>query len=80
MAKTDNDTTHTSDGFSSIDGEWEVNGDDGVLALELELGEEARFDSMPDTWEVLEYNSSLIKLKNVNSEDGSETTMILQVI
>ena len=73
-------TTLTSDGVSSIDGEWETNGDDGTLVLELELGEEAPFDSMPDTWDVLEFNSSLIQLKNVNAEDGSETTMTLEIM
>ena len=76
----DDNTTMSSDGVSSVEGEWETNGDDGTLVLELELGEEAPFDAMPDTWYVLEFNSSLIQLKNVNTEDGSEITMVLERI
>lgn len=76
----DDSTTVSSDGVSSVDGEWETNGDDGFLVLELALGEEAPFDTMPDTWNVIEFNSSLIRLKNVNTDDGSETNMVLQRI
>ena len=71
-------TTLSSDGVSSVHGEWETNGDDGTLELELELGEVSPFDTMPDTWDVLEFNGSLIQLKYVNTEDGSQTTMVLE--
>ena len=76
----DDSTTLASNGVSSVEGEWETNGDDGTLMLELELGEESPFDTMLDNWDVLEFNSSLIQLKNVNTEDGSETTMTLEKI
>ena len=73
-------TTFSSDGVSSSDGEWETNGDDGTLVLELELGEEAPFGMMPETWGVLEFSESLIRLRNVNSGDGLTTTMVLEII
>lgn len=76
----DDSTTLSTDGVTSISGEWETNGDDGTLVLELELGEEPPFDTMPDTWNVLEFNSALIQLKSVNTEDGSETNMVLEKI
>lgn len=73
-------TTLSSDGVSSINGEWETNGDDGTLELELELGEEPPFDTMPEPWDVLESSSSVIELKNVDTEGGSKTTMVLERI
>lgn len=76
----DDSTTLSSDGVSSVEGEWETNGHDGTLELELELGEVAPFHTMPDAWDVLEFNSSLIRLRNVNTEDGSETTMVLEIV
>lgn len=76
----DDRTTLSSDGGSSVEGEWETNGDDGTLVLELGLGEGAPFDTMPHTWGVLEFNNALIHLKKVNTEDGSETTMVLEKI
>lgn len=76
----DDSTTLSTDGISSIPGEWETNGDNGTLVLELELGEQSPFDTMPVIWAVLEFNSSRIHLKNVNTEDGSETIMVLETI
>lgn len=76
----ENRTTVATDGVSAVNGEWETNGDDGTLALELFLGGESPFDMVPAFSRVIEFNSSLIKLKNVNSEDGLETTMIFEKI
>lgn len=76
----DDSTTLSSDGVSSVTGEWDTNGDDGTLELELELGQESPFHTMPDIWDVLEFNSSVMRLKNVNKEDGSETTMVLEIM
>ena len=73
-------TSLSTDGVSSVTGEWDTNGDDGTLELELQLGEQAPFDTMPDTWDVLEFNSSQIQLKHVNAEDGSETSMVLEIM
>lgn len=76
----DDSTTLSSDGISSISGEWETNGDDGTLVLELELGEEEPFNTMPHKWDVVEFNSALIQLKHLNPEDGSEAAMTLEKI
>lgn len=73
-------TTVSSDGHSSIAGEWETNGDDGTLVLDLELGETMPFDNMPDDWQVVEFDDVQVKLKNVDTDDESESTLVLQRI
>jgi hypothetical protein len=74
----DDGSTLSSDGVSAITGDWETNGDDGTLILELELGGEAPFDRMPHSWNVLEFGSSFVQLKHINSEDASETTLVFE--
>lgn len=80
LALYENGTVLASDGASSVDGEWDTNGDDGTLLLDLQFREEPPFDAVPEIWTVLEFDNSLIKLKNVDKEDGSETTMVIEKI
>lgn len=80
IALHENGTIVASDGASSVDGEWDTNGDDGTLVLDLQFREEPPFDRLPEIWAVVEFNNSLIKLKNIDKGDGLETTMVIEKI
>lgn len=47
-----------------VAGEWETDGDDGYIELELEFSDESIFEKISDDWMVLEYNVDHIKLFN----------------
>lgn len=70
--------TLATDGVSSIYGIWDTNGDYGFIEFELDLEAENPFDRISEDWQVVEFNSSRIKLQNVNETDQSVTTLVLE--
>lgn len=71
-------TTLSTNGVSSIQGTWDTNGDDGSINIKLNLGEEAPLDTITEDWELVEFNSSLIKLQYVSEEDQTVTTLVFE--
>jgi hypothetical protein len=45
-----------------VNGNWESSGDDGMLELELNFGDEEPFDEIDNDWDVLEYTDVMIRL------------------
>ncbi|MEO5600934.1 MAG: hypothetical protein ABIR06_08410 [Cyclobacteriaceae bacterium] len=70
--------TLSTNGVSSIQGTWDTNGDNGSINIKLNLGEEAPLDAIMEDWEVVEFNSSLIKLQDVSEEDQTVTTLVFE--
>ena len=52
-----------------IEGEWESNGDDGSLELELEFEGKSYFEKLKRDWEIIEFDSTIIKLKHTKHNE-----------
>lgn len=72
----EDDTVIAANGALSINGTWQSFGDDGILEIAFDFGEDNPFEDINDNWEVIEYSSSIIKLKNMSGGDGSVSTLI----
>ncbi len=71
-------TASATDGVSLVNGTWKSYGDDGLLELEFDFGEETPFNDIQEDWELIEFNDTTIKLKNVSEADGKVTTLIFE--
>lgn len=73
-------TALATDGVSSVNGTWESYGDDGILELEFDFGEETPFEDIHEDWELVEFSNYIIKLRDVSGEDGSVSTLVFEKI
>jgi len=62
------EVTKNDQGFR---GEWTTYGDDGILELELFFGDDFPLGEIHDDWNVIEFDSKIIKLKDVSGGDGA---------
>ena len=60
--------TRNDQGFH---GEWNTYGDDGSLELELIFGDDYPLAEIDDDWDIIEFDGTIIKLKDVSGGDGS---------
>jgi hypothetical protein len=67
-----------TDGGSSVNGTWKSYGDDGVLELEFDFGEETPFDYIQEDFEVDEFSASVIKLKEYSVESEPLTALVFE--
>jgi hypothetical protein len=67
-----------TDGASSVNGTWKSYGDDGLLELEFNFGEEVPFDYIQEDFEVHEFNASVISLKEYNAESEPVTALVFE--
>ncbi len=74
----EDNTGLATDGTSSVNGTWESHGDDGCLELELDFEGDAPFEDIRDTWEVIEFSSSLISLEHMNDENEPVSTLVFE--
>jgi hypothetical protein len=63
-----NGTVIVRKGTVSVQGTWEVDGDDGSLELELDFQDDSPLDELDDDWDVIEFNNAIIRL---NDDDDS---------
>ncbi|MDN5203905.1 hypothetical protein QQ008_21110 [Fulvivirgaceae bacterium BMA10] len=50
-------------------GEWESDGDDGTLELELDFDDDSPFDELNEDWDLIEFDGSIIRLKHKDDND-----------
>ena len=74
----ENGTAKAKKGELIIVGEWDSNGDDGELELELDFGENAPLDELQDDWGIIEFDGSIIKLKDKSGEHESENYLTFE--
>jgi len=60
-------------GDEVVDGEWQSDGDDGSLELDLDFDDDSLLDDLDDDWDVIEYNENQIDL----SEDDSSSERLV---
>ena len=58
-------------GEQVVEGTWSSNGDDGELEVELNFGDDVILLELNDDWDVIEFATGIIKLKDVSGGDGS---------
>lgn len=75
-----NQTAVSNDGTNIINGSWESYGDNGLLELYLNFGEQHPFDEISDEWQVVDYSNTSIELKYVEEDDGSVKTLELKKV
>lgn len=68
------------DGESITGGIWESYGDNGILELELDFGEEIPFEDIMKEWELTDYNNSVIKLKHTSEENELLSILVFEKI
>lgn len=73
----DDGTSLSTDSVTFIPGTWETNGDDGTLELELDSGDDSPFDKITEDWDIVEYSSSLIRLKHIDEESNDGETKLV---
>jgi hypothetical protein len=73
-------TARATDGNSSLDGTWKSYGDDGYLGVELDFGQPPPWGAIREDWKITEFGSQVIKLKHVSYEDGSEKTLVFEIM
>lgn len=61
----------TKKGENVVEGSWYSNGDDGELELELDFGEHEPLDELQDDWDMIEFDGTIIKLKDISGGDGT---------
>jgi hypothetical protein len=54
-----------------VEGTWDSNGDDGSLELDLNFGEMEPLEELMDDWDLIEFDDTIIKLKDVSGGDGT---------
>ncbi|HEX8041912.1 MAG TPA: hypothetical protein VF490_22355, partial [Chryseosolibacter sp.] len=69
-------TVSATDGSSTITGTWATDGDDGTVELDLHFTEESPFDDLSESWKLVEFNNSLIRLKHVGEEGTQEDILV----
>jgi len=67
----ENGNVWASNNARTVEGKWSSYGDDGILELELNFGMGSPFDEIQDDWHVIEFDKTIIKLKDVSGGDGS---------
>ena len=72
-----NGTIQAVKGASTVSGNWETEGESGVLELILLFNSNILFDELSDDWEVTEFSNTTIKLKHVSGGDGSVSYLTL---
>ncbi len=74
----ENGTAKAKKGELIIEGEWDSNGDDGELELELDFGDNSPFDELLDDWDLIEFDGTIIKLKDISGGDESESYLTFE--
>lgn len=68
-----NGTASASNGSIEVVGTWATHGDDGELELSLDFGENSPFDEIEEDWEVAQFTTSLLTLKDHVDDEESKT-------
>lgn len=67
----ENGTAKAKKGDIIVEGNWHSYGDDGSLELEFDFGINSPFDELQDDWDLIEFDGTIIKLKDISGGDGS---------
>ena len=67
----ENGTAKAVKGDVVVEGTWDSNGDDGSLELDLNFGEMEPLEELMDDWDLIEFDGTIIKLKDVSGGDGT---------
>ena len=74
----ENGTAKAKKGDVIVEGSWDSYGDDGSLDLELNFGDNSPFDELYEDWDLIEFDGTIIKLKDVSGGDGSVEYLTFQ--
>ncbi len=58
-------------GDITTNGSWYANGDDGALELQLNFGSSSPLDELEDDWDIIEFDGTIVKLRDISGGDGS---------
>ncbi|MEO1052453.1 MAG: hypothetical protein AAFX87_17610 [Bacteroidota bacterium] len=73
----EDETLIASNDDKDVEGEWETDGDDGVLELEIEFEDSDLLEKLNEDWEVVEFDENLIRLKYEDDDDDDELTILV---
>jgi hypothetical protein len=73
-------TALSTDGNSSTEGSWNSYGDSGYLGVELDFGQQPHFDTIHGDWKITGFGSQVIKLEQMDYEDGLLETLVFEKI
>ncbi len=74
----ENGTAQAKKGDLIIEGDWDSNGDDGALELEFDFGENSPFDELHEDWDLIEFDSTTIKLREESDDDEPESSLTFE--
>lgn len=73
-------TVSATDGVTTVFGVWEGYGGDGKLELQLNFGDEKPFDEISRDWQMVNYSSTVIRLRNRDVQNDSVSRLVFEKI
>ena len=68
-------TASATNGTNEVTGTWETDGDSGELEFELEFGDQSPFDELDEDWELIEFDTTIIRLVE-EDDDGDDDAFL----
>ncbi|HLF35888.1 MAG TPA: hypothetical protein VI583_16710 [Cyclobacteriaceae bacterium] len=64
-------TALAENGLTTRNGQWQFYDEDGIEGIDLNFGEESPFGQIQEDWDIVEYDSAMLKLKHNEEADSA---------